>query len=95
MKVKLDLRPRSLVEAGGKRVNAKRVLLVALFLAFILVGGVTFALTFLKVQGMRSDVSLSRSSSMMLASRGLRGPPWGVPSLVSPKRPPVMTPASR
>lgn len=58
MKVKLDLRPRSLVEAGGKRVNAKRVLLVALFLAFILVGGVTFALTFLKVQGMRADVSM-------------------------------------
>ena len=58
MKVKLDLRPRSLVEAGGKRVNAKRVLLVILFIAFVMVGGVTFALTFLKVGGMRSDVSM-------------------------------------
>ena len=59
MKVKLDLRPRSLVESRRRKVNAARVLLVALFLAFVLVGGVTFGLSYLKVRGMGAQVAIS------------------------------------
>ena len=58
MKVKLDLRPPYLVEAGKKKVNAVRVFLVALFLAFALVGGVTLGLAFLKVSSMNSQVAM-------------------------------------
>lgn len=58
MKVRLDLRPPYLVEAGKKKVNAVRVFLVALFLAFALVGGVTLGLAFLKVSNMNSEVAM-------------------------------------
>lgn len=58
MKVKLDLRPRYLVEASRKKLNAARVLLVSLMLAFFLVGGTTLGLSFMKVRSMNSEVSM-------------------------------------
>ena len=72
MKVKLDLRPRSLVESRRKRVNAARVLLVSLFLAFVLGGGVTFGLAFLKVSGMGSQVAMLNNQVAIQQAQNLK-----------------------
>ena len=58
MKVKLDLRPRYLLEANREKINAARLLLTSLLLAFILVGGTTLTLTFLKVRSMNADAAM-------------------------------------
>ena len=58
MKVKLDLRPRYLLESSRKKLNAARVLLVSLLLAFFLVGGTTLGLSFMKVRSMNSEVAM-------------------------------------
>ena len=68
MKVKLDLRPRSLVESRRRKVNAARVLLVALFLAFVLVGGVTFGLSYLKVRGMGAQVAIQQAQNLKMSN---------------------------
>jgi len=72
MKVKLDLRPRSLVESRRRKVNAARVLLVSLFLAFLLVGGVTFGLAFLKVSGMGSQVAMLNDQVAIQQAQNLK-----------------------
>ncbi len=58
MKVKLDLRPRYLLESSRKKLNAARVLLLSLFLAFLLVGGTTLGLSFMKVRSMQSEAAM-------------------------------------
>ena len=58
MKVKLDLRPRYLLESSRKKLNAARVLLVSLLLAFFLVGGTTLGLSFMKVRSMNSEAAM-------------------------------------
>ena len=58
MKVKLDLRPRYLLESSRKKLNAARVLLVSLLLAFFLVGGTTLGLSFMKVRSMESELTM-------------------------------------
>lgn len=75
MKVKLDLRPRSLVEKQGKKVNVARVLIVALSVAFLMVAGATFTLSFMKVRGMDAEiamlsdqVALQKAQSLKLAN---------------------------
>ena len=72
MKVKLDLRPRSLVESRRRKVNAARVLLVALFLAFVLVGGVTFGLSYLKVRGMGAQVAMLNDQVAIQQAQNLK-----------------------
>ncbi|NLA91272.1 MAG: PilN domain-containing protein [Synergistaceae bacterium] len=72
MKVKLDLRPRSLVKAQRKRVNAARVLLVSLFLAFLLVGGVTLGLSFLKARGMKAEVAMLNDQVAIQQAQNLK-----------------------
>ncbi len=58
MKVKLDLRPRYLLESSRRKLNAARVLLVSLLLAFLLVGGTTLGLSFMKVRSMESELTM-------------------------------------
>lgn len=72
MKVKLDLRPRSLVKAQRKRVNAARVLLVSLFLAFLLVGSVTLGLSFLKARGMKAEVAMLNDQVAIQQAQNLK-----------------------
>ncbi len=72
MKVKLDLRPRSMVAARKKKVNAARVLMVALFLAFFLVGGVTLAMSFMKVSGMNAEITMLNDQVAMQQAQNLK-----------------------
>jgi cell division protein FtsL len=72
MKVKLDLRPRALVAARKKKVNAARVLMVALFLAFVLVGGVTFAMALMKVKGMNAEIAMLNDQVAIQQAQNLK-----------------------
>ena len=46
MKVALDLRPRSLIEQGKKRINFAGLLMTLLLLSFLLIGGATLGRSF-------------------------------------------------
>lgn len=72
MKVKLDLRPRSMVEARKKKVNAARVLMVTFFLAFFLVGGVTLGMAFMKVKGMNAEITMLSDQVAMQQAQNLK-----------------------
>lgn len=72
MKVKLDLRPRSMVEARKKKVNAARVLMVTFFLAFVLVGGVTLGMAFMKVKGMNAEIAMLSDQVALQQAQNLK-----------------------
>lgn len=58
MKVKLDLRPRSLVETKRKKLNATRVIIVSLLLSFVLLGGTTLGLAFMKSLRLGDEITM-------------------------------------
>ena len=72
MKVKLDLRPRSMVEARKKKVNAARVLMVTFFLAFVLVGGVTLGMAFMKAKSMNAEIAMLSDQVAMQQAQNLK-----------------------
>ncbi|HCL79894.1 MAG TPA: hypothetical protein DIC53_08005, partial [Synergistaceae bacterium] len=72
MKVKLDLRPRSLVEKQSKKVNIARILIVALFVAFLMVAGATFALSFMKVRGMDAEIAMLNDQVALQKAQSLK-----------------------
>ena len=72
MKVALDLRPRSLIEQGKKRINFAGLLMTLLLLSFLLIGGATLGRSFLLFRSLQEGVAFLEETLLVQRAQNAR-----------------------